>query len=276
MNIVIIEDENTISQKVSEILNENGFNISYVKLYEIENEQKMMAKIKLADVVINISYNMVLESQIGFANEYINKFKTLISIIKKLDKKPKLFIATSFISIYNNKDMHTEMDILYNNNYLSNLAMSIEDEVSSLKEDNIRSAVIRLPLVLDNKSFLNKLLGIYKYKASIKRIKPKKFLSWVSSNDISRVVEFIVKDDSKEGVFNVVSPKMTHNKEMLDFLKSKYGKSFINLPNYMLTGCMKNYIDLFESLKVQPKRLLDYGFKFEDKILTTYINNIVK
>ena len=135
----------------------------------------------------------------------------------------------------------------------------------------LSSLVLFFYYLMLNAIHINNLNSYYKKRFKIKSIKNKNFLSWVSSNDVARAFYFIIKNKKLSGVFNIVSPKMTHNQELLDYLKNTHGKAFFNLPNIFISKIMKNYIYLLSNLKVQPKRLLDTKFEFEDKILTTYL-----
>jgi NAD dependent epimerase/dehydratase family enzyme len=276
MNIIIIDGNNTIGYKISNILKENGFSISYIDIQEIENTQKFTAKLKNNDIICNLSYNTLLQNKVNDSSNYLILFNKLTDIVASLEKKPKLFISTSFTAIYNNnKDIHTEMDISYSNNYLSNISMDMENSISNLNDIGINSIIMRLPIVIDDDIFINKLKKYYKKRFFIKKIKNKNFLSWVSSNDIARAFYFIIKNKKLYGVFNIVSPKITLNQEISDFFKEKYGKSLIKLPYLFISKSVKNYIDLFSSLKVQPKRLLDNKFEFQDKILKDYLDKII-
>jgi len=274
MNIVFIRDNSIISDRFSEILDKNDFKVSYVELENVENQRKMLTKLELADIIINVSYGCILETQTSYSKIYLEKFKSLISIIKQLKKRPDMFITTSFTSIYSDNGIQNEMDISYGNNYLSNLAVSIEEEASSLQEYNVRPIIMRLPLVIDSYKFIKNINRIYRFKTKIKNIQAQNFLTWVSCNDISRALMFIIKDNTMSGVFNIASPRITRNQEMIDILRHKFGKSFFTLPNFIAKVLLKNYIYLFDSLKVQPKRLLDKGFVFKDKVLNEFIKNI--
>lgn len=275
MNIVIIEADNTIGHKIIESLDKSGFNTSYVNIQKVDDENKMAVRLKLADVIINISYHSIIENQISFSEEYINRFQKLISIVKNLEKKPSMFITTSFTAIYKDGGINSEMHISYGNNYLSNLSITIEDEASSLKDVGINPIVLRLPLVIDSQNFIKRISNLYRFKFRIKKIQPRAFLTWVSSNDIARALLFILQEKNINGVFNVVSPRMTNHKELANILRARHGISFMTAPKFIETKCMKNYIDLLDNLKVQPKRLLEHGFKFEDKVLSDYVNNLI-
>jgi NAD dependent epimerase/dehydratase family enzyme len=106
----------------------------------------------------------------------------------------------------------------------------------------------------------------------------KQHISWISSRDLSQIVEFIINKDHVKGPVNVVSPIQTTNRELTRAL----GKALNRLTPFRIPGVMAKLLFgqlaeevLLSSTCVTPKILLESGYKFSDQSLDAVLRHCI-
>lgn len=104
------------------------------------------------------------------------------------------------------------------------------------------------------------------------------FVSWIHIEDFARIIEWLMENETQEGVFNCSSPSPVPNKEfMLALKKATWHVIGLPAPAWILElGAIFIRTEtelILKSRKVFPKRLLDGGFEFNyPKLKTTMLD----
>jgi NAD dependent epimerase/dehydratase family enzyme len=94
------------------------------------------------------------------------------------------------------------------------------------------------------------------------------FISWIHSEDFVAVVRWLIDRHDVDGIVNIASPNPLPNADFMRLLREAYGVPFgLAARKWMLeigAAFMRTETELIlKSRRVVPRRLLDYGFRFE-------------
>ena len=274
MNAIIIDGKNPIGESIALYLIQDGYKVSYYT-HEEALHKKNLHKLEDQDLMVNLFYYSIFYSSLTNIDFLQGALSNVLEHIDTLPKKPSTFVTMSSIAVYNDHSINTEFNIQYKNDYISKSLLAIEETMSALDSDDFRVIVMRLPVVAYKDSIFSSIMNMKKMRFYSNQLNAKNFLTWVSLNDLQRAFVFLLKDKKQNGVFNVVSTKFTNIMQLNLYLRAKYGRSFFRLPSFVFAWMIRNNSYLFDSYKVQPKRLLDSGFEFEDKDLDVCLDKIV-
>jgi len=108
----------------------------------------------------------------------------------------------------------------------------------------------------------------------------RQMVSWVHGTDFVRAVEFLIAEESLDGVVNVASPHPLPNREFMQELRHAWGVPIgLPAPAWMLEiGCffMRTESELvLKSRYVVPSKLLKAGFQFQYQNWATAAQHLV-
>ena len=132
----------------------------------------------------------------------------------------------------------------------------------------IRKVALRIAIVLGKEDgALKPLKDLARIGMGGKQGNGNQFFSWIHEEDFCNVVDFVIHDESLEGVLNVAAPAPITNKSIMKAIRRSIGVPFgFPLPKWILEiGALliKTETELIlKSRRVVPKRLLDLGFTF--------------
>ncbi len=247
------------------------------------NIDEFSQKLNGVDVIVNLAGAPIIKrwSEKYKKELYSSRIETTKKIsqaIKKMDLKPKLFISTSAVGIYDNKRVHSEDDFEYSNDFLSKLCQDWEAQALKSKEDtNIKVAIFRLGVVLDkNDGALSKMLPPFKLGIGGTIGDGMQGFSFIHLKDLLRAFKFVI-ENNLDGVFNLSTPEPTTNKGLTKTLgKALNRPTFLPLPAFILNLIYGEGAKvLTDGQQMIPKRLMQEGFEFEFKNITQTIENIV-
>lgn len=229
---------------------------------------------KVADAVINLNG----ENIFGLWNSdkkqriFDSRVKSTLSLCKnlsKLDKPPKVLISASAIGIYGNNHEQvfsdTEEYDKNSNDFLSRVCYEWEEATDIAKSAGIRVVNLRTGIVLGSAGgILKKLMIINRLKANI-LMNRNNWLSWISLDDLLRVILFCICNNDISGPVNAVSPNHVKYSEFMNIL-GKIWNTRMNIkipskPIEILLGEMSRYT-LLSDVKAIPRKLFLNGFHF--------------
>ncbi len=214
-------------------------------------------------------------------NSRIDATKQINTAIKTTNNPPKLFINASGISIYksNLPTQQDEIHFEYGDGFLSELSKKWEEEFYSIKTVKTRKVVIRLAPVLGKESHAIKpLKKIVAFGLGGKQGSGKQYFSWIHELDLARAIKFIIDNNTVKGSLNLSSPNAITNAEFMGTFRRQM-KVKIGIPTPAFLLYLSKYFNkvepelILDSLKIYPKRLLDYGFKFQFKTIKEALEN---
>ncbi|MDQ6723421.1 MAG: TIGR01777 family oxidoreductase [Thermoproteota archaeon] len=226
------------------------------------------------DAVINLNG----ENIFGLWNKdkkqmiFDSRVKSTLSLCKnlsKLDTPPKILISASAIGIYGNDNEQIFSDMEQyeknSNDFLSHVCSEWEEATDIAKSAGIRVVNLRTGIVLGSSGgILKKLMIINRLKTNI-TINHDNWLSWISLDDLLRVILFCMCNVDITGPVNAVSPNHVKYMKFMEIL-GKIWNTILNIkiPSKtieILLGEMSRYA-ILSDVKATPGKLLLNGFNF--------------
>jgi uncharacterized protein (TIGR01777 family) len=196
-----------------------------------------------------------------------------------LDKPPRVLISASAIGIYGNNDkngdnvfddtgelgINGDSSNLEEHDYLSYVCSEWEDATDVAKNAGIRVVNLRTGIVLGSSG------GILKKMVALNRLKTNmsfnrdNWMSWISLDDLLRVILFCMCNDNISGPVNAVSRESVQFTQFMKILE-KVWKTKLNIripPKIIetLLGEMSRYT-ILSDIKSTPGKLTANGFDF--------------
>lgn len=203
--------------------------------------------------------------------------KKLIQQIIDSPNPPKTFICASAIGYYGNRknEKLTEQSSA-GDQFVSKVCKDWEECTRPLEDIGVRVVNLRFGVILsDRGGALKKMLTPFKMGLGGKLGDGNQHFSWTSLHDSIRAIEFCLSNKSVHGPVNVVSPQVASNESFTEALAESLKRpAFLPMPKWMarlIFGEMANEL-LLSGQKVHPKKLLEHGFEFHHKDLSSALN----
>jgi len=227
MNIVIAGGSGFVGQKLTEVLLNQGHDITILSRKSLENTEHISyvkwlqqdtvpeEEIGHADVFINlagISINdgrWTAEHQKQIYDSRMTATDELLRIIKKLPEKPSLLLNASAIGIYpaSESEVYTEQSKEIADDFLAKTVHDWEQKASTIEADGVRTVFTRFGVVLGkDEGALPPMTLPYKLFAGGTVGSGNQWMSWVHVEDVARAIVFIINHNQIRGPVNVTSP----------------------------------------------------------------------
>lgn len=207
--------------------------------------------------------------------------RSMIETFDKLKQKPKVFISGSAIGFYGDRgsDEMTESSSA-GKTFLSEISKEWEAESRRAEDMGIRTVLLRTGIVLSKDGgALATMMTPFKLGVGGVIGSGEQWMSWVSLDDVVRIISFVLENEDFRGAINVTAPNPVTNEEFTKTLGGVlYRPTFLPLPEFavhMVFGEMGDAL-LLDSTRVVPKRLLDAGFEFKYPKLKDALEHAVK
>jgi uncharacterized protein (TIGR01777 family) len=205
----------------------------------------------------------------------------MIETFDKLEQRPKTFITGSAIGFYGDRgdDVMTESSAA-GKTFLAEISKEWEAESRRAEDLGIRTVLLRTGIVLSKDGgALATMMTPFKLGVGGVVGSGKQWMSWISLDDVVRIINFALENESVRGAVNVTAPNPVTNEEFTKTLGSVlYRPTFLPLPEFavhMVFGEMGDAL-LLDSTRVVPRRLLDAGYEFEFTDLKAALAHAVK
>lgn len=205
----------------------------------------------------------------------------LINELAKLKRKPDVLISASAIGFYGDRgdEIVTETSPP-GDTFLSEVCREWEIESRRAEDLGIRTVLLRNAIVLSKDGgALGTMLTPFKLGVGGIVGSGKQWMSWVSLDDVVSIINLALEDEKLRGAVNVTSPNPVTNEEFTKTLgEVLYRPTIIPLPEFavnLVFGEMGDAL-LIDSTRVEPKRLIDAGYKFKFTDLRSALENAVK
>ena len=182
----------------------------------------------------------------------------------------KFFISASAVGIYGIKGdperLLTESEPV-GDDFLAKVTEAWEDASLRLeKVAGLRRVILGIGLVLgEHGGLVEKLLPIFKSLAGGRLGSGRQWMSWIHVDDLVTLILKSMRDDSYLGAYNAASPNPVRNDEFTRaFAGALEVVAFAPAPGIALRivfGELAAF--LLASQRVEPKRLMEAGFKFQ-------------
>jgi len=206
--------------------------------------------------------------------------KLLANTLAQLTSKPEVFISGSAIGFYGDTGDNTvDENSPHGTGFLSEIACRWEQATQSAEEAGIRTIHIRTGVVLSTQGGMLKQMML-PFKLGLGGIvgNGKQYLSCVSINEVTAMIQFLLEHKSISGPVNLVSRTPVTNAEFTRALgKVLHRPTLLPLPAFLVRimfGEMGDVL-LLSSAKVLPSRLQTEGYPFLDDDLEKTLQSLL-
>lgn len=190
----------------------------------------------------------------------------------------KTIITASAHGIYGdreNEELTEESSV--GSGFLADVCIAWESDFKKLmKSSDKRIVILRFGMVMSHKDgALKKLESIFKKNFGAALGDGKQWISYISLNDLVRLILVALENVKYYGIINAVNNKPITNLEMTKYLCKKYSViCWPTIPEVILKVILGEMSNLaLYSLKVIPKKLNELGFTFNDHNFRAIIDN---
>jgi hypothetical protein len=164
--------------------------------------------------------------------------------------------------------------------FLAETCVAWEKAADSARAAGIRVAHARFGVVLSRKGgALKKMLPPFRMGLGGKLGSGRQWMSWISMRDAVRALLLLMERDDMAGAFNLTAPQPVRNADFSQALGAAVHRpAWFGVPAgalRMAFGAMMANETLLASARVQPQRLEDADFRFEDEELGTALRALL-
>ncbi len=296
MNILLTGSTGLIGSALTEHLKKQGHDI--YPLYRNpastkphywfpeENRIHLDDEIKI-DVVIHLAGENIADSRWSqkkkeaVLNSRVKGTRLLAETVSGLKNKPALFISGSAIGYYGDTgDNIVDEDSSRGTGFLSDVSVAWEAATQTVEDAGIRTIHMRTGIVLSTKGgVLQKMLLPFKMGLGGIVGNGKQYMSWISINDITHIIDYMIKHDQLSGPYNLVAPQPVTNRTFTKALgRALHRPTALPLPAFMvrlLFGEMGDAL-LLSSSRVLSTRLESIGYTFIDNTLEQALTRLLQ
>ena len=272
-----------VGQSLTKMFSSNGYDVVAIRRADLTNHNALVSIIDGCEAVINLAGANIIAR---WSDEYkkllyssrIDTTKAVVKAMQSCEIKPKLFISTSAVGIYDNKKEYTEDNIEYAEDFLGTLCKDWEKEALKAQELDIRTIIFRFGIVIGRDGgALSQMLLPFKIGVGGTIGDGTQAFSFVHIDDLVSAYKYVFENESLSGQYNITAPVPTTNKGLTKALgKTLNRPTLLPLPKFILKLIFSEGAKvLIDGQSVVPKRLLDSGFKFTHRTIEETIENLV-
>ena len=236
------------------------------------------------DVVVNLSGASI--GKIPWTKKYkdlilhsrLSATRTLVRAITEAQHPPRALVQASAVGFYGDRgDEELTEDSSRGDGFLADVCIAWESETSSLPE-SVRVAIARTGLVIARGGAMAPLRLQTMLGAAGPVGSGEQWWPWISLHDEVRALVYMVENPLMKGAYNLTAPTPAPSREVTRELARQMGRPhWLGLPTLAINALMGEAGRelLLSSQKVQPTRLEQAGFHFEDTTIDQAIARII-
>ena len=198
----------------------------------------------------------------------------------KRKDKPRVILCASAIGYYGDRrDESLVESSPPGKGFLAETCQEWEAAAEAARAAGIRMVHVRIGLVLSRDGGLLKaMLTPFKLGLGSRLGSGNQWMSWIEIGDLIRAVRFLIDRNDLSGVFNCAAPNPVTNTEFTRTLASVLQRpTFFPIPAFalkLIPGDIGSEA-LLAGARVQPKRLLESGFRFQHPDLREALESLL-
>ncbi len=210
----------------------------------------------------------------------IDTTRALVEALAKMNVRPSVLVSASAIGIYGNRgdELLTE-ESKAGTDFLAGLAREWEAEALKAEALGIRVVLARFGIILSREGgALAKMLLPFKLGAGGRLGTGQQWMSWVTLEDVVRILQMAIEKAAVRGAVNVVAPQPVKNAEFTKVLaKALHRPALFPAPAFALRLALGEMADalLLSSQRVTPRALEKLGYQFLHPDLKTALAAIL-
>jgi uncharacterized protein (TIGR01777 family) len=209
----------------------------------------------------------------------IDATRHLVGALAKLERPPRVVVAASAIGYYGNRGDETLTEqSAPGNDFLARACIEWESETARASEFGARVVSLRFGVILAAQGgALPRIATPIQLGVGGRLGDGRQWMSWIALKEIVRVLQFALAGSQLAGPVNAVSPNPVRNTEFTHVVaKALHRPAVFPAPAFALRLALGEMADalLLSSQKVQPARLLEAGYVFEQPDLAPALAEI--
>jgi uncharacterized protein (TIGR01777 family) len=245
-----------------------------------------LAAMEAADALVHLAGASIAQGRWTPARKEIlrssrvDATRHLVAGLAKLKQKPRILISASAIGYYGDRGDETLTESSApGNDFLAQLCRDWEAAASEAERFGIRTVLLRLGIILDaHGGALPRILFPLRLGVGGRLGSGKQWMSWITLDDVVRLMRYAIENISVRGPVNVVSPNPVTNAEFTRIAAAALHRpAFFPVPRFALRlalGEMANAL-LFSSQRVLPQKLLALQYSFLRPDLRNALDSIL-
>jgi hypothetical protein len=208
----------------------------------------------------------------------VDATRLLCEALIRLPQPPRVLVCASATGFYGNRGNEVlDEGSAPGTGFLPEVCQAWEAAADAVRQRGIRVVHLRLGIVLARHGgALAKMLPAFRIGLGGRLGTGRQFWSWIALEDLQRVVERTLDDDTLSGPVNAVSPEPATNAYFTEALALALSRpAILPVPGFavrLVFGEMGREA-LLASARVQPVRLLERGFAFDFGALGEALNH---
>ena len=250
-------------------------------------EEEDLARLEGLDAVVHLAGEGIAglrwtdEKKKAIRDSRVVGTRNLVNALAELKEKPSVLIASSAMGFYGDRgdDILTETSPP-GDTFLADVSKEWETESRRAEDSGIRTVLLRTSIVLSKDGgALATMMTPFKFGVGGVIGSGKQWMSWISLDDVIRIINFAIENEKLRGAVNVASPNPVTNEEFTKTLGDVlYRPTILPLPEFavnLVFGEMGDAL-LIDSMRLEPKRLKEAGYEFKFNDLKSALENAVK
>ncbi len=211
----------------------------------------------------------------------VPRTRQLCAALAELDRKPAVLIQASAVGVYGDRGGEVlDESTSRGGGFLADVAADWEEATRPAQDAGIRVVCLRIGVVLSRKGgALAKMLPIFKLGGGGVIGDGSQYWSWISLDDVVRVIRFAIEHDELQGPVNTVSPEPVVNRDFTKALGAALKRpAIIPVPAFAARLAFGELADesFLASVRVIPRKLLDAGYSFRHAELGATLRELIK
>ncbi|KRF03813.1 hypothetical protein ASG89_03390 [Paenibacillus sp. Soil766] len=248
---------------------------------ELDRNTELLADL---DAIVNLAGESISQrwTQAAKARIVQSRFQAaehVAKLVAQMDPKPKVVVNASGMSYYgiSETDTFDETSPYRQTDFLASVVKQWEAAADLIQ--GTRLVKVRVGLVLDNKEgAFPKMALPYKLGVGGTVGSGRQWHSWIHIDDMVRMIDFCVQNDSIVGPVNATAPNPVTNKQLGRAIAAVMRRpNLFPVPAFMMKLIFGELsVLLLEGQKVIPRVLQEHGFEWRFPWLTGALEDLVK
>lgn len=229
-------------------------------------------EVRTADVVVNLAGESIAagrwteKRKRRLRESRVNVTRSIVECFRQGEPRQRRLISASAVGYYGDRgELTLDESSLRGDGFLADLGVAWE-QAALEAEDVAAVTIVRFGIVLGpGGGALGAMKPIFRLGLGGRLGDGKQWMPWVARSDLIRMIDWILEDPSRTGIYNVTAPNPVRNVEFTRELGEVMNRpTFLPAPSFGLRLAMGEMADemLLASQRVVPKRALDEGFEF--------------
>ncbi len=211
----------------------------------------------------------------------IDATRHLIGALSKLQRPPRVIVASSAIGYYGNRGDETLTEASApGSDFLAKLCCDWEAETARGAEFGARVVSLRFGIILAaHGGALPRMAMPFKLGAGGKLGSGRQWMSWLTLQEAVHMIQFALRNTGMAGPVNAVTASPVRNLEFTRVLaKTLHRPALFPAPSFALRLALGEMADalLLVSQKVMPSKIADCGYRFMQPDLADGLSEVFR